>query len=208
MILVKGKSEQTTRQKYMLLNRFHFPILIFVALFFQLFACTNSTEDKLLTQNKDSVKVDRSKPGLLHQIKQLEDSLYASEKLDISKGNRAIALYQEFHKYYWQDTICVDFLFKAAEIADNMGFPQKAIELYQECFDYYPNSSLAPYCLFRVGNIYQFTINDYINAKLAYNDCIKFFPNSKVAEDAKQLLNMSGKNDLDIIREFEKKNGN
>ena len=190
----------------MLLNKFFLSCIICLCLFIQLFSCANSKEEQPITSTKDSVKVDRSKSGLLKQIKQLEDSLYASEKLDINKGNRAIALYQEFHKYYWQDTICIDFLFKAAEISDNMGFPQKAVELYQECFDYYPNSSLAPYCLFRVGNIYQFTINDYINAKLAYNDCIKFFPTSKAAEDAKQLLSLSGKNDMDIIREFEKKN--
>jgi tetratricopeptide (TPR) repeat protein len=181
-------------------------LLISIVFLVQLCSCTETKNEPAVSESKDTLKTDQSKAGLLRQIKLLEDSLYSSEKLDISKGNRAIALYQEFHKYYWQDTICVDFLFKAAEIADNMGFPQKAVDLYQECFDYYPNSSLAPYCLFRVGNIYQFTINDYINAKLAYNDCIKFFPKSKAAEDAKNLLSISGKNDLDIIREFEKKN--
>ena len=206
MILVKEKSEQIIRQKFMLLNKSILSFFFLVTLFLSLYSCSTSTNENIEKEKKDSVKIDRSKTGLLKQIKQLEDSLYASEKLDISKGNRAIALYQEFHKYYWQDTICVDFLFKAAEIADNMGFPQKAVDLYQECFDYYPYSSLAPYCLFRVGNIYQFTINDYINAKLAYNDCIKFFPTSKAAQDSKELLNMSGKNDLDLIREFEKKN--
>lgn len=163
----------------------------------------DTQKDSTLVENKP----DNSKSGLLKRIKQLEDTLYASEKLDKKLGNRAIAMYQEFHKYYWQDTISADFLFKAAEIADNMGFPQKAIELYRDCYEYYPQLSLAPYCLFRIGNIYQFTINDYVEAKLAYNDCQKEYPNSPIAKDARNLLNNVAKSDAEMIKEFEKKNG-
>ena len=177
--------------------------LVFLISFF---SCSNQPEASKTSEKKDTVKIDRSKTGLLKQIQLMEDSLYSSTTLDKNKGNRAITMYQEFHKYYWQDTICVDFLFKAAEIADNMGYPQKAIELYQECFDYYPYSSLAPYCLYRVGNIYQFTIHDYLNAKLAYNDCVKFFPNSTAANDAKELLKFESKSDKVLIDEFEKLN--
>lgn len=185
---------------------------IFVALTatFLLFSCSgNKTGNEV---NADTIAVskqtkpDNSKAGLLKQIKALEDTLYASDKMDKQLGNRAIALYQEFHKYYWQDTIACDFLFKAGEIADNMGYPQKAIELYRECYDYYPTSSLAPYCLFRIGNIYHFTLNDYVEAKLAYNDCKKEFPNSPIAKDAENLLNNVAKSDKELIREFEKKN--
>jgi len=160
-------------------------------------------QDSLLAKNK----FNNSKIGLLKQIKQLEDTLYTSEKLDKKLGNKAISMYQEFHKYYWQDTISADFLFKAAEIADNMGFPQKAVDLYRDCYEYYPQSSLAPYCLFRIGNLYQFTINDYVEAKLAYNDCKKLYPNSPIAKDAINLLNNVAKSDEVMIREFEKKNG-
>src|ERR1700740_158132 len=106
------------------------------------------------TKNDSVAKYNASKAGLLKQIKQLEDTLFASETMDKKLGNRAINLYQEYQKYYWQDTMCADYLFKAAEIADNMGFPQKAIELYRDCYEHYPQSNLAPFCLFRVGNIY------------------------------------------------------
>lgn len=162
---------------------------------------------KLKPDSTVAVKEDNSKPGMLKKIKALEDTLYASEKLDKKLGNRAIAMYQEFHKYYWQDTICADFLFKAAEIADNMGFPQKAIELYQDCYEYYPQSSLAPYCLFRQGNIFQFTLSDYVEAKIRYNDCRKEYPKSPVTQDAINLMNNVAKGDVDMVREFEKKNG-
>ncbi|MCD6067758.1 MAG: hypothetical protein K0S33_2584 [Bacteroidetes bacterium] len=187
-------------------------IIVIAAVFLLASACgQQAVEEKASvadTVKKDTValKPDNSKEGLLKQIKNLEDTLYASEKLDKKLGNRAISLYQEFHKYYWQDTLSIDFMFKAAEIADNMGYPQKAIELYQSCYDHYPQSSLAPYCLFRIGNIYQFTLNDYVEAKIAYNDCKKEYPNSPVTKDAINLLNNVAKSDKQLIEEFEKKN--
>jgi TolA-binding protein len=166
-------------------------------------------ETAVTTLKKEAVaaKPDNSKEGLKKQIKNLEDTLYASETLDKKLGNRAIALYQEYHKYYWKDTICPDYLFKAAEIADNMGFPQKAIQLYHDCYVYYPESWAAPYCLFRIGNIYQFTLNDYIEARVSYNDCKREYPKSAIAKDAETMMNNIERGDKDMIREFEKKNG-
>jgi len=184
-----------------------FTSLIFLFVF-GLGSCKSEGTSDSINGKQDTLNTDQSKAGLLKQIKQLEDTLFASEKLNVESGNKAIALYQQFHKYYWQDTICVDFLFKAAEISDNMGFPQKAIELYQECYDYYPFSSLAPYCLFRSGNIYQFTLHDHLNAKLAYNDCIKLYPNSQVAKDAAALIGTVGKDDNELIRDFQKNENN
>ncbi|HEY1040405.1 MAG TPA: tetratricopeptide repeat protein [Bacteroidia bacterium] len=186
-------------------------IVIIIILNFILVSCgsgnTPETKEEVKAIADTAGKTpDNSKAGLLKQIKQLEDTLFTSETMDRKLGNRAIALYQEYHKYYFQDTACADFLFKAAEIADNMGFPQKAIDLYRDCYEYYPQSSLAPFCLFRIGNIYQFTINDYVEAKLAYNDCKKEYPNSPVAKDAENLLNNVAKGDLQMVREFEKKN--
>lgn len=167
---------------------------------------SNDTKEATTAVDTALKNPDNSKAGLLKQIKQLEDTLFASEQMDKKLGNRAITLYQQFHKYYWKDTICADFLFKAAEIADNMGFPEKAIELYRNCYEYYPQSTLAPFCLFRIGNIYQFTLNDYVEAKISYNDCKKEYPNSPVAKDAINLLNNVAKSDIQMVREFEKKN--
>jgi TolA-binding protein len=168
----------------------------------------SNKETQNTVENKTEItKPDNSKKGLMKQISQLEDSLYASQVLDKKLGNRAIAMYQNFHKYYWQDTVCVEYLFKAGEIADNMGFPQKAIELYQDCCDYYPDHSLAPLCLYQIGNIYNFKLNDFTNARDAYNGVHKYYPNTPYAKDALAAMKTLITSDKQLIEEFEKKNG-
>ncbi|MDP2388189.1 MAG: tetratricopeptide repeat protein [Bacteroidota bacterium] len=186
-------------------------VIVFISFLVLLFSSCGSEKNSDTNPeeiNKDSVvaKVDSSQHGLKVQIRQLEDTLFAAQVLDKKLGSKAIELYQRYHKYYWQDTMCADYLFKAGEIADNMGFPQKAIELYRSSLESYPTSSLAPYCLFRIGNIYQFTLSDYVEAKIAYNDCKKEYPNSPITKDAINLLNNVAKSDVEMVREFEKKN--
>ncbi len=186
-------------------------LIVLVSFLVLLFSsCGAGKNNEVIAENgkKDStvVKLDSSQSGLKKRIQQMEDTLFKAEVLDKKLGSKAIELYQYYHKYYWKDTICADYLFKAAEIADNMGFPQKAIELYRSSLENYPTSGLAPYCLFRIGNIYQFTLNDYVEAKLAYRDCKIEYPDSPITKDAINLLNNVGKNDIEMVREFEKKN--
>lgn len=186
-------------------------VVFFLAVVFFLSSCGSSEnqtdKNDITVKDTIAVKPDNSKEGLKKQIKALEDTLFKSEVLDKKLGSRAIGLYQKFHEFYWQDTIACDYLFKAGEISDNMGYPQKAIELYKDCYEYYPQSALAPLCLFRIGNIYQFTLNDYVEAKANYRDVIRDYPKSDVAKDAKELLKNSEKSDEQLVREFEKKNG-
>ncbi len=140
-------------------------------------------------------------------IRSLEDSMYKSEQLNPRVGHAAIKAYTSYQEIYWKDTLCADFLFKAAEIADNLENPVKAIALYQQCHDQYQMFPFRAECLFRIGNIYEYKLNDFNNAKDYYNDVIKFFPKSPMVESAKAALKNMGKSDADLIREFEKKNG-
>ena len=122
-------------------------------------------------------------------------------------GKAAIKAYLAYQQSYWKDTLCADFLFKAAEIADNLNYPEEAIQLFQQCND----QSLAfPYraeCLFRIGNIYDFKLNDYTTAKEYYKDVLNLFPKSAMAKNADAAIKNIGKSDADLIKEFEKKNG-
>lgn len=169
----------------------------------------NEQETKDTLAKVDTAKKDNSQLGLKKQIKELEDSLYKSEVLDKDLGRRAIAMYQNYYNYYWTDTMAADYLFKAAEIADNMGYPQKAIELYNNCYSTYPRSYTAPMSLFRMGNIYQFTLSDYVEAKYQYLTIVREYPKSAIAKDAQTLIDNSNNQctDEQMIRDFEKKNG-
>lgn len=169
-------------------------------------SCTNTPKKESLVTEQDTTS-NPSQELWLKKIKTIEDSMQQSLELNPELGKLAIKTYTEYQKAYWKDTTSADFLFKAAEIADNLNDPNKAIALFQQCHDQYLMFPYRAECLFRIGNIYDYKLNDYTSAKEYYKDVIKFFPNSPMVNNAKAAIENLGKSDVDLIREFEKKNG-
>ena len=185
-------------------------LFYFITLFI-FFSCTNpknetAEENHNYPVPKNHLLMDDSQTGRRNKIYLLEDSLFRSTQLDPGMARRAIEMYTSYQKIYWADSLSPEYLYKAAEISEHLGFPTKAIELYQDCYDYYPNFTYRPECLFRIANIYEFTVKDYATAKQTYFDIIKFHKDSPIAKDAKIAMGNIGKADEDLIREFEKKN--
>jgi TolA-binding protein len=140
-------------------------------------------------------------------IRAYEDTMHAARKLDPRIGKSVVAAYMDFCRVYFNDTLCADYTFKAAEIEDNMDNPNKAIELYKDVYNSYTQFPYRAEALFRIANIYELKLNDYANAQIYYNDVITYFPKSPLAEGAKAAMKNMGKTDTELIREFEKKNG-
>ncbi|MFL5752230.1 MAG: tetratricopeptide repeat protein [Bacteroidia bacterium] len=140
-------------------------------------------------------------------IRAYEDTMHAARKLDPRIGKAAVAAYTDFCRVYFNDTLCADYTFKAAEIEDNMDNPNKAIELYKDVYNSYTQFPYRAEALFRIANIYELKLNDYANAQIYYNDVITYFPRSPLAEGAQAAMKNMGKTDTELIREFEKKNG-
>jgi len=183
---------------------------IIVALALAASCSGNKTEVKEEQKKEDPTAVVGKEPThdeRIAIIKAYEDTMRAASRLDPRIGKAVITAYMDFVKVYFQDTLCADYTFKAAEIADNMDSPDKAIELYKEVYNSYTKFPYRPEALFRIANIYELKLNDYANAKLYYNDVITYFPKSPLADGAKAALKNMGKTDTELIREFEKKNG-
>src|SRR6185312_6617556 len=148
-----------------------------------------------------------SKVELQSQIKEMEKVLYASEVLDVNKAKQMIRLYDTYHKNYYLDNICPDYLFKAGEISENINQYNRAADFYRMCCSEYNNNfKLRGECLFRLANVYDFKLNDYIRAKETYRQVIEQYPKTPLAKDAESAIKMMGKSDADIVREFERKN--
>ena len=185
--------------------------LIYFNILILFFSCNqNKSSDRIeknqVSNTKKDLAQDNSQAGRRKKINLMEDSLFKATILDPAMARRAIELYTSYQKIYWSDSLAPEYLFKAAEIAEHLGFPTKSIELYQDCYDYYPNFSYRPECLFRIANIYEFTLQDYATAKQTYFDIVKFHKDHPIAKDAKDAMGNIGKSDEDLIREFEKKN--
>jgi TolA-binding protein len=148
-----------------------------------------------------------SQEELQNQIKEMEKVLYASEVLDVEKAKQMIRLYDLYHKNYYRDNICPDYLFKAGEISENIGQYNRAADFYRMCCaEYNNNFKLRGDCLFRLANVYDFKLNDYIKAKETYKQVIEQYPKTQLAKDAEAAIKMMGKSDAEMVREFERKN--
>lgn len=169
----------------------------------------NKTE---VTETKEEKKTEVIAKEPTHDeriaiIKAYEDTMQRARKLDFRLGKAAVAAYMDFCRVYFNDTLCADYTFKAAEIADNLENPDKAIELYKDVYNSYTKFPYRAEALFRIANIYELKLNDYANARIYYEDVITYFPKSPMAEGAKAAIKNMGKTDAELIKEFEKKNG-
>lgn len=191
--------------------------LYFVTILLLVFSCKTETKEELapaevntntlapvtLTADKN----DTTKSGLQKQIQVIEQKM--SRELQIKKetGMEAIKLYKTYSDKFFKDSLSPDYMFKAGEISENLGLFSNAVFYYKNCYEGYPNYRYRAECLFRLANVYDFKLRDYIMAKQTYEEVIAMFPKHPLSKDASMAIVNMGKNDADLIREFEKKNG-
>ena len=192
-----------------------------IILCFVIFSCTNTnkpkTEEEQLAEVAASKVTEKPAPAaktevpsqteLQDQIKAMEKELYASEVLDVNKAKQMIRLYDTYHKNYYKDFVCPDYLFKAGEISENINQYNRAADFYKMCcYEYNDNFKLRAECLFRLANVYDYKLNDYVRAKETYKQVIEQYPKSSLAKDAAAAITMMGQSDADMVRSFEAKN--
>jgi TolA-binding protein len=200
------------------------PVLFLAVASLMVFSCNQNKENKESKEVTAVVaEVEKSKTTelpapppktevpsqveLQDKIKEMEKVLYASEVLDVNKAKQMIRLYDLYHKNYYNDNVCPDYLFKAGEISENINQFNRAADFYRMCCaEYNDNFKLRGECLFRLGNMYDYKLNDYIRAKQTYNQVIEQYPKTQLAKDAAAAIKMMGKSDVDMVREFERKN--
>ena len=195
-------------------------VLFLVIVGLIMFSCTQNNEDKEVAKTTDITRVKAtelpppppkvevpSQEELQNQIKAMEKVLYASEVLDVNKAKQMIRLYDTYHKNYYLDFVCPDYLFKAGEISENIGQYNRAADFYRMCCaEYNDNFKLRAECMFRLANVYDYKLNDYIHAKDVYRQVTEQYPKTQLAKDAAAAIKMMGKSDIDIVRGFERKN--
>jgi len=193
------------------MNKFFFAVpLLF------LLSCNQETGSKESLPAGDTVEKKRqqiTQPGvpkkedLLKQITDLEKELFASEQLNEDKAKKMVSLYELFYQNYHLSSETPDFLFKAGEITENINQPYRSINFYTKCYEEYPAFKYSAECLFRMANLYDYKLSNYVKARALYEEVKVQFPKSQMAKDADAAIKLMSKSDQDMIKEFEKKNG-
>ncbi len=140
-------------------------------------------------------------------IKTLETELFSDESkmIDRSKAGDLIQLYVSFADEFSDAKESPEFLFKAGDMAMNLGMPQKAIQVFDRILKDYPEFKKAPQCLFLKAYVYENEIGDLNAAKKIYEDFIAKYPDDEFADDAAVSIKNLGKSPEELIREFEEK---
>ena len=184
-----------------------------------IFSCRQAEPEKeVKTLKPDSTKMTElpppgapavvpSREDLQKQISDQEKSIDPNKEIDLNKARQMIRLYDTYHKNYYLDFVCPDYLFKAGEICENIHQYNRAAEFYKMCCDEYnDNFKLRPECLFSLARVYDYRLNNYIKAKETYRKVIEQYPKTQLAQDVIAAIKLMGRSDQDIVRDFERKN--
>lgn len=124
--------------------------------------------------------------------------------IDPEKGAAMMAAYADFVKRFPGDSLCPDYLFKAADIAQGLHHDKLALGYYTQLVDSYPSSRKSAAALFMKGFVFQNGIGDDASAKAAYAEFVKRFPDHPLVPSANAALEQlnTGMTDEELVRMF------
>ena len=192
------------------MSRLFFLILAFVVLFFQ--ECGHSEQSgksAKVAVPEESKNTKNSKELILKKINRL-DSLAQLNGVTTSDRNlsqQLISGYSEYVSSYPSDTLSPKYAFLAASVAVNTYSDRQALILIDNCLKNFPSHPRKIELLIMKALVFDDRFGDKTSAKLVYEQIIREFPNTPAAEQAKDAIKLTGKSDLELIREMEKKNG-
>lgn len=129
------------------------------------------------------------------------------EKAKVSKVDSAdvaglLNAYEGYAEKHPNDTMGIEFLFKAASFYEYLGKPIKGASIYEKVYTNYPNFSKRPYALFMQGLIYEDKLGNLEVAKQKYTQFLKEYPNHPIAKDVKIALAQLGKTPEQLMAEI------
>jgi tetratricopeptide (TPR) repeat protein len=148
---------------------------------------------------------NKSQSLLQTEISEMEKSVESNNKLDTANCDSLISLYKNYCVLYKDDTICADYFFKAAELSAKAGKYQQAIELYgnTQRFPVYRKVARA---LFMQGFIAENNLGDKNAAREYYNRFLIKFPQHKMANEVKMLIQSLNITDEMLIQNLKRQN--
>lgn len=171
-------------------NRFSFTLFISAILLLVIVSsCKKSEQDKLR-----------------EEITQKENALYKdkTEAIDKDKAIEMERLYASYADKYADDTLSAEYLFRAAEIAENANQPSNAITYLTRIEDNYKSYRNYPLVIFKKAFVYENGLKNIDKARIYYEKFIADYPNHELTEAANSSLMFLGLSDDQLIDILEK----
>lgn len=174
-------------------------------LFLVVFAACGGGSDK----SADTARTDSSlvTPAFMAgRIHAMEDSIFANPAFDRRGAIALLDVYQAFAKAYPTDSMAPEYLVRAAGIQRNLKDPQAAINLYDRVIRDYPDWKDVVVCYYQKGLIYQDDMKQLGEAKSAYEEVARRFPDHVFGKEAKIMIENLQYSDEELIERFKKQN--
>lgn len=175
-------------------------VLIVVAFFSILFVSCNNSK----TSETDNVSEKEKQREFIHG---LETKMHASLSIDKSVGQVAAQQYFNYAETFQDDSLTPGYLFKGAEIATAIQDYANALRAYEKITTAYPEFQYARESLYLQGFLLDNYLNDDAKAKVVYEKFLSNYTTGPYVEDAKAAIANLGKSDEELIKQFQKMNG-
>lgn len=143
---------------------------------------------------------------LLIEIYSLEGKVKADTAFDRTRALRLFKAYQEYYNKHPKDTVALNYLFEAANLAQKLDKHQKAIDLFINFQEGFPGSHRCDEAVYNIAYIYDARIQNKEKARLYYNKVIELYPTSMWAEQARGALQIVNMSDEELLKFLEEKN--
>ncbi|MFW6019985.1 MAG: tetratricopeptide repeat protein [Bacteroidales bacterium] len=149
---------------------------------------------------------DRS--SLKNEIDQIESNLFEDPKGSMDKDSARLLIdkYVKYAEKNPEDTLALEYMFKAARVEVALGNYKDGLELLTQAEEAYEDEDEIARILLLKGIIFEDNLDNPEKAAENYRKLIDNYPDSEYARDAQHLLDNLGKSLQDMIDEFEKKN--
>jgi outer membrane protein assembly factor BamD (BamD/ComL family) len=138
----------------------------------------------------------------------MDSIILAATAVNKDEGNKAIRAFVDFSTNCSNDSLAPVFLIKSAQIAQAVNnLPQAKLSL-EKCILDFPKFKDRGAAMFLLAQLYDDPryLNNEIKAMDLYKEIISVYPKTPWAANATAAMELAGKSDEQIIREFEKKN--
>jgi outer membrane protein assembly factor BamD (BamD/ComL family) len=126
-----------------------------------------------------------------------------SASINTEQGDSMIALYKQYAEEFSEDSIAIEYLYRAAGIEMGMERNEACVQTLVLIQERYPKSDLIPSVLQLEAFIYDTQFQDYDKARAILDKLIKDYPNDKLTPNAKAYRDMIGKNPEDLFRKVD-----
>ncbi|RUA25620.1 MAG: hypothetical protein DSY76_06570 [Bacteroidetes bacterium] len=120
--------------------------------------------------------------------------------ISVAQGDSMVDLYIEYANTYPDDSISVEYLYRAAGVQMGMEKNKDCLATLTMIEERYPKSDIIPSVLQLKAFIYDTKFQDFDKAKAAIDELIEKFPDDKLVPNAKAYRDMIGKDPEELFR--------